>query len=57
MISPLLANVYLHYGFDLWVNVWRQKGAQGDVVVVRYADDSVPRVRKAERLSSAQLLN
>jgi len=57
VISPLLANVYLHYSFDLWVNVWRQKWAQGEVVVVRYADDRVPRARKAERLSSAQLLN
>jgi len=41
VISPLLANVYLHYAFDLWVNVWRQKWAQGEVVVIRYADDSV----------------
>src|SRR5215510_13976885 len=39
--SPLLANIYLHYSFDLWVNVWRQKWAQGEVVVVRYADDLV----------------
>jgi len=39
--SPLLANVYLHYAFDLWANAWRQKKAQGDVVVVRYADDIV----------------
>jgi len=39
VISPLLANVYLHYAFDLWVNVWRTKCAQGDVIVVRYADD------------------
>ena len=53
VISPLLANIYLHYAFDLWVNVWREKWAHGDVVVVRYADDSVPRARKAERLSSA----
>jgi len=57
VISPLLANIYLHYAFDLWVNVWRTKWARGEVVVIRYADDSVPRVRKAERLSSAQLLN
>jgi RNA-directed DNA polymerase len=57
VISPLLANIYLHYAFDLWVNVWREKWAKGVVVVIRYADDSVPRVRKAERLSSAQLLN
>jgi len=40
-ISPLLANVYLHYVFDLWVHRWRQRDAQGDVVVVRYADDFV----------------
>ncbi len=39
--SPLLANLYLHYVFDLWVQKWCQKQAQGDVVVVRYADDSV----------------
>jgi len=36
--SPLLANVYLHYLFDLWADVWRKKVAKGDVVVVRYAD-------------------
>jgi len=41
VISPLLANVYLHYSFDLWVNVWRQKWAQGEVIVIRYADDSI----------------
>jgi|SRR5579859_2309819 len=41
VISPLLANIYLHYAFDLWVNVWRQKWAQGEVVVVRYADDTI----------------
>jgi|SRR5882762_2552584 len=41
MPSPLLANIYLHYTFDLWVNVWRQKYAQGEVVVVRYADDVI----------------
>src|SRR6202521_4252729 len=39
--SPLLANVYLHYVFDLWVQAWRQKRAQGDLIVVRYADDIV----------------
>src|SRR3989442_5718711 len=39
--SPLLANVYLHYVFDLWVEAWRKKAAKGDVVVVRYADDLV----------------
>jgi RNA-directed DNA polymerase len=39
--SPLLANIYLHYVFDLWVRVWRQKQARGDMIVVRYADDIV----------------
>jgi RNA-directed DNA polymerase len=37
--SPLLANVYLHYVFDLWVQAWRRKRAHGDMVVVRFADD------------------
>jgi group II intron reverse transcriptase/maturase len=41
VISPMLANIYLHYVFDLWLDVWRTKRAQGDVVVVRYADDTV----------------
>lgn len=40
-ISPLLANVYLHYVFDLWVWQWRRKQAQGDLVAVRFADDFV----------------
>ncbi len=40
-ISPLLANIYLHYAFDLWVQQWRTKHATGDVVVVRYADDFI----------------
>jgi group II intron reverse transcriptase/maturase len=39
--SPLLANVYLHYVFDLWVQAWRRKRAHGEVIVVRYADDIV----------------
>jgi RNA-directed DNA polymerase len=39
--SPLLANVYLHYVFDLWVQAWRRKRAHGDVIVVRFADDIV----------------
>ncbi len=38
-ISPLLANIYLHYAFDLWVKQWRGRRARGDVIVVRYADD------------------
>ena len=41
VISPLLANIYLHYVFDQWVHQWRQRHAAGDVTVVRYADDSV----------------
>jgi len=40
-ISPLLANIYLHYVFDLWANSWRNTKASGDVVMVRYADDIV----------------
>jgi len=39
--SPLLANIYLHYVFDLWVQAWRKKCAHGDVIVVRYADDAL----------------
>src|SRR2546425_3448100 len=39
--SPLLANLYLHYAFDLWVQAWRRKQAHGDVIVVRFADDIV----------------
>jgi len=39
--SPLLANVYLHYVFDLWVQAWRRKRAHGDVIIVRFADDIV----------------
>jgi group II intron reverse transcriptase/maturase len=40
-ISPLLANVYLHYVFDTWVKRWRKEQAKGDVIVVRFADDFV----------------
>jgi RNA-directed DNA polymerase len=39
--SPLFANVYLHYVFDLWANRWRRKEAKGNVIIVRYADDIV----------------
>jgi RNA-directed DNA polymerase len=64
--SPLLANVYLHYVFDLWVQAWRQKRAHGDVIVVRYADDIVVgfhskadaeqfRVELAERMKKFRL--
>ena len=41
VISPLLANVYLHYVYDLWAHQWRQRCATGDVIVVRYADDTI----------------
>jgi RNA-directed DNA polymerase len=41
VISPLLANIYLHYCFDLWTAHWRRREATGDMIVVRYADDLV----------------
>ena len=41
VISPLLANVFLHYVLDLWVQQWRKQHAQGEVIFVRYADDFV----------------
>jgi retron-type reverse transcriptase len=41
VISPVLANIYLHYVYDLWAHQWRQREADGSVVVVRYADDKV----------------
>ena len=41
VISPLLANVYLHYVFDLWAERWRRREATGDMIIVRYADDIV----------------
>ena len=41
VISPLLANVYLHYVFDLWAERWRRRQATGDMIIVRYADDTV----------------
>ena len=40
-ISPLLANVYLHYVFDLWAQQWRRRRAHGDMIIVRFADDIV----------------
>lgn len=40
-ISPLLANVYLHYVFDLWADQWRRRQACGDVIIVRLCDDFV----------------
>lgn len=41
VISPLLANVFLHYVFDLWIHSWRKRPGRGKVIVVRYADDFV----------------
>jgi len=41
VISPLLANIYLHYVLDLWVERWRRREATGDMVIVRYADDFI----------------
>jgi group II intron reverse transcriptase/maturase len=56
VISPLLANIYLHYVLDLWVNQWRSREARGDVIIVRYADDFVMGFQyreDAERLRQA----
>jgi len=50
-ISPLLSNVYLHYVFDLWVDKWRHQVGRQKVVVVRYADDCVPRTHQRMMLS------
>ena len=41
MISPFLGNVYLHYVYDLWVRRWRQRQAAGQMIVIRYADDTI----------------
>jgi hypothetical protein len=54
-ISPLLANIYLHYVFDLWVDQWRRKHAEGNVIIVRFCDDFVVGLehrRDAEKLLS-----
>ncbi|MFA7060243.1 MAG: reverse transcriptase domain-containing protein [Pedobacter sp.] len=40
-MSPLLANIFLHYVFDLWADKWRKQAGRGDVIIVRYADDIV----------------
>jgi group II intron reverse transcriptase/maturase len=40
-ISPLLANIYLHYVLDLWAHQWRSKKTNGDIIIIRYADDSL----------------
>jgi RNA-directed DNA polymerase len=48
VISPLLANIYLHYCFDLWAARWRRRDAAGDQIVVRYADDLVVGLEKRD---------
>lgn len=52
VVSPLLANVYLHYVFDLWAEAWREKVASGNIILTRYADYLVVRFQhraEAER--------
>jgi group II intron reverse transcriptase/maturase len=54
-VSPLLANIYLHYAFDLWIQSWRRQKARGEVIVVRFADDILvgfQRKSDAERFRS-----
>ena len=58
-VSPLLANVYLHYVFDLWANRWRRRQARGEVIIVRFADDyivgfSIVRMPSGSSLSCAK---
>ena len=58
--SPLLANVYLHYVFDLWAELWRRREAKGDMIIVRYADDIVVGFQyeaDARRLSGMRCAN
>jgi RNA-directed DNA polymerase len=55
VISPLLANIYLHYVFDQWTNQWRGRFAKGEVIVVRYADDCVLGFRNHEDATNYRL--
>lgn len=48
VISPILANLYLHYVLDVWADKWREKVARGEMIIVRYADDGAPRAQRAE---------
>ena len=50
VISPLLANIYLHYGLDQWAEGWRRHEAAGDMIIVRYADDCVPRTYRRKEV-------
>ena len=52
-ISPLLANIYLHYVLDLWVQQWRDRHARGSVIITRFADDCAPRRRGKEAVMAA----
>ena len=52
VISPLLANIYLHYVFDLWAERWRRREATGNVIIMRYADDIVIGFRARGRRAS-----
>ena len=47
-VSPLLANICLHYALDLWAEQWRRRNGHGDIIIVRYADDGAPRRRGGE---------
>ena len=49
VLSPLLANIYLHYVLDVWMRRWRRREARGEVYLVRYADDCVPRAQKGRK--------
>ena len=53
VISPLLANIYLHYVLDLWAERWRRHEATGDMIIVRYADDRGRRLRARGRRTIA----
>ena len=53
-ISPILANVFLHYAVDLWVHRWRRRSAAGQVIICRYADDRAPRSGSGHRRSRIQ---
>jgi RNA-directed DNA polymerase len=50
VVSPILANIYLHYCFDLWAERWRRQEARGNMIVVRYADDRVPRTHRRKEV-------
>jgi RNA-directed DNA polymerase len=53
VISPLLANIYLHYVFDLWAERWRRREATGDMIMVRYADDYSASIKALAKTSAS----